>query len=268
MPDLIKQDYSILDSPEILQILFYPRPDISFSVPTGAQDINIPVAENVEIGARFHHSGKNNPTILFFHGNGEIVSDYDDLARDFTALDANFLPVDYRGYGRSGGYPTVTSMMQDCHLVFKYTLDWLTENEYTARIIVMGRSLGSASALEIASRHQNLIAGLVIESGFASFEPLLELASSIQSRPANTSGLISNTEKIEKFTNPTLVIHAQFDRIIPFPNAEVLFEASGAEEKSFLMIPGADHNDLFWKGRTEYLQAMKSLIKQAVKNRV
>lgn len=56
---------------------------------------------------------KNAPTLLFFHGNGEIVEDYDDIAQIYLKLGINFLPVDYRGYGRSTGSPTVTAMMRD-----------------------------------------------------------------------------------------------------------------------------------------------------------
>ena len=46
------------------------------------------------------------PSILFFHGNGEIVADYDDLGPLYNRMGINFLAADYRGYGRSTGRPT------------------------------------------------------------------------------------------------------------------------------------------------------------------
>ena len=49
------------------------------------------------IGARFHIAGKEAPNILFFHGNGEIVSDYDDLGPVYNRIGINFLPVTTAG---------------------------------------------------------------------------------------------------------------------------------------------------------------------------
>ncbi|MEJ2729672.1 MAG: hypothetical protein P8185_14390 [Deltaproteobacteria bacterium] len=46
--------------------------------------------------------------------------DYDDFGRMMNQLGINFLAVDYRGYGRSNGRPTVTAMMRDGHLVFDF----------------------------------------------------------------------------------------------------------------------------------------------------
>ena len=68
-----------------------------------------------------------------------------------------------------------TTMMKDCHAVFEFTREWLKENGFTGSFIVMGRSLGSASALELASRKKDSVDGLIVESGFAWTGPLLEL---------------------------------------------------------------------------------------------
>ncbi len=127
------------------------------------------------VGARFHGAGQHDPVLLFFHGNGEIVADYDEMAPVYTRMGINFLPVDYRGYGRSTGSPTITAMMADSHRILGFTEEFLHERGYRGPVIVMGRSLGSASALELASRYEDRIAGLIIESGFARTGPLLQL---------------------------------------------------------------------------------------------
>ena len=87
--------------------LFHPRPETGAvgSAGTGL-DLLIPVEEDIRVGARFHIRDNTCPNILFFHGNGEIVSDYDDLGPMYNQLEINFLPVDYRGYGRSNGEPS------------------------------------------------------------------------------------------------------------------------------------------------------------------
>ena len=59
---------------------------------------------------------------------------------------------------------------------------------------------------------------------------------------------------------PTLIIHAEYDHIIPFSQGQDLYEASTAEEKRMLKIPRADHNTLFQYGMTEYLNAIKEFV--------
>jgi hypothetical protein len=257
-------DYSMLDVPEVLGILFYPRPDFGSAEGSGqAVDLMIPVGERVEIGARFHPVGLQAANLLFFHGNGEIVADYDDMAPLYNGLGINFLPVDYRGYGRSSGRPTVTSMMRDAHAIYEYVRTWLPAQGYAGPFVVMGRSLGSASALELAGSYADEIDGLIIESGFASFKPLLELIGASVRAGGAGSGPPQSMDKIAAYTGPTLVIHAQFDHIIPFESGQALYEAAGSTDKTFLMIPGADHNDLFFQGMRPYLAAVKDLVSRA-----
>ena len=113
MSDLA-QDYTTLDVPEVLLRLFHPRPESGlFNPPTSAQEILIPVDPGVAIGARFYAAGATEPTLLFFHGNGEIVADYEDLGPVYTQQSYNFFPVDYRGYGRSEGKPSEKGILSD-----------------------------------------------------------------------------------------------------------------------------------------------------------
>ncbi|MGZ6221029.1 MAG: alpha/beta hydrolase, partial [Syntrophales bacterium] len=140
MIDLSKADYSSFDSPMISASLFYPRPELGAAADDETvESILIPVEKDVVVGARLYMAGAEAATILFFHGNGEIVADYDDLGIVYTDMGINFLPVDYRGYGRSTGRPTVTAVMRDCHTVFAYIKNRLKEKGDTGPVIVMGR---------------------------------------------------------------------------------------------------------------------------------
>jgi len=262
-------DYSVLDRPEVLQFLFHPRPDLAPSAVQSAesagpgkveQDIQIPVEEGVAIGARFHMAEKSGANILFFHGNGEIVADYDELGPVYNQLGINFLAVDYRGYGRSSGQPTVSAMMQDCHVIFDFVQTWLEQNQFAGPFILMGRSLGSASVLELAATRKDATDGLVVESGFAFAAPLLQLMGiDLAALGFKEERGFRNIDKIQNFTKPTLIIHAEYDHIIPFSEGEALYSACPSPDKVFLRIPGANHNDIFMRGFQEYLAAVKHL---------
>ena len=264
MTDPSTRGLSALDVPEVLSVLFHPRPELSAApAEPPSCDLMIPVQDNVSVGARFHITDRSAVNILFFHGNGEIVADYHDLGALYNRMGINFLAVDYRGYGRSNGQPTVAAMMEDCSHVFEFTRNWLREKRYSGPLLVMGRSLGSASAIELAAAHPQEVAGMIVESGFAYAGPLLQL---LGIDPAaigfDESSAFRNIEKIQSVTKPTLVIHAENDHIIPFSDGQALFEACGSTEKTFLKIPGANHNDIFMRGLDPYLQAVKQLTDQ------
>ena len=255
-----KDNYKALDRPEVSMLLFHPRKDPALGIMTHGTDVLIPVEEDEKIGACFHMAKKQSPNILFFHGNGEIVADYDDLGPFYNKMDINFLPVDYRGYGRSTGKPCVSAMMNDCHAVFNFVKTWLTENKYFGPIIVMGRSLGSASAIEIAASHKDKINALILESGFAWAGPLLQILGidpDVIGFKEKTS--FRNIDKIRAFDKPTLIIHAEQDHIIPFADGQALYDTCSAPDKTLLEIPGANHNDIFMRGMPEYMAAVKAL---------
>ncbi|MEI6313896.1 MAG: alpha/beta hydrolase [Syntrophus sp. (in: bacteria)] len=255
-------DYSLFDRPEILMALFYPRPEWSFNLPQkGMETLMIPVDSNVEIQAQVYLASPGAPNILFFHGNGEIAADYQEIAPFYTNRMINFIVVDYRGYGRSTGTPSVTSMMKDSHAIFAYFKKWLKQKELTGKLIIMGRSLGSAPALEIAHAYEEELDGLIIESGFAYAAPLLRLMGvDMEAMGLKEEQGFRNVEKIMGFHKPTLIIHSQYDHIIAFQEGEDLFNACPATEKRFLRIAGANHNNVFFAGMTDYMASIEWLI--------
>lgn len=257
-------DYSDFDIPEILNRVFHPRGDYTQPIPSDTMKyLDFEMDDGDKIGATLHISNKAHPVIIFFHGNGEIVSDYDDLGPIFGQIGINFFPVDYRGYGRSTGSPTLTAMMNDCHSIFKQARSWLSGNGFTGPVIIMGRSLGSASAIELASTYPNDIDALIVESGFAYIMPLIRLLGITSDFPGvNEEAGPENYEKIKSYTRPTLVIHAEFDHIIPFSDGKTLYSNSTSTSKKLLEIKNADHNSIFHAGFREYMEAIKDLTKQ------
>ncbi len=254
-------DYSLLDRPEVLAVIFHPRAELSPApLDDHINDHSIQVAKKIHVGARFHLVSPTAANLLFFHGNGEIVADYDQIGTLYNNLGINLLAVDYRGYGLSNGSPTVSSMMADSHAIFEYVRDWMEVKGYRGPLIVMGRSLGSASALELVSARGDQIDGLIIESGFASAAPLLRLLGvDLDSLGFDEANGFANLEKIRSYQGPTLIIHAEYDHIIPFSDGMALFKASTAQDKSLLKIENANHNDIFMRGLDDYMQAIQRL---------
>jgi len=249
-----------LDRPEILQFIFYPRREEGGQRPPNAIDCQVEVEEGVRIGCRFYIAGPNCPNLLFFHGNGEIAADYDYVAPYYNQKGINLFVADYRGYGQSTGSPTYSNMLRDAHGIWSRFRDILEERSFQGPLFVMGRSLGSASALELATHYGYQLRGMIIESGFASISRLfqhlgLPLVSTIGEDPR-----FSNLIKARSIDLPALIIHAEKDLLIPLREAQDLYDNLASSDKQLLVIPQADHNDIMVVGAERYFNSLAEFI--------
>ncbi len=259
---------SILDHPELLQIIFHPRQEHdAFYSPT-AFSVLVEVEAGIFLGGRLHPAEETSAAILFFHGNGEIATDYDDLAPFYTELGLTFLVMDYRGYGKSNGMPTGSNLLTDAVKVFEATKA-MFENYglKPSKLYVMGRSLGSVSAIEIAVHAKNALNGLIIESGFADTFALMEtLGLSINGVDEAVDGF-GNGMKMKQIVMPTLIIHGQADSLIPPSEGEQLYRQSAAKDKQLVLIPRGGHNDLLMVGLRQYFEAIEKFVGSTTKTR-
>lgn len=251
--------FDVLDRPEVRSVLFYPRRDVATpKPPKGVCELRVPVADGVSVGGLLFTAKPGAPVILYFHGNGEIASDYDTIAPFYVRLGLSLAVFDYRGYGTSGGEPSATALINDAYACWLALPQLLASNGVEAgAVYLMGRSLGSAAAIEIADRAKSGFAGLIIESGFAYTLALIERIGFVQLPDAfeGRDGF-GNLEKIARIGARTLLIHGERDWLIPISDAEALYEASAAKDKTLLRIPGAGHNDLMMVGMQAYFQAI------------
>jgi alpha-beta hydrolase superfamily lysophospholipase len=253
--------YKKLDQPAVLEVLYHPRQESGAQPPAGVVDYDFSVAEGVRVGGRLYPAEVGAPNILLFHGNGEIAADYDMVGPEYNKRGMSLLVVDYRGYGRSNGESTVTAMMHDAHLIFSQVKSLLQAENRHGPLVLMGRSLGSVCAIELAATFQNDIAGLIIESGIATTMPFL------QKMGIDTAALgiteqdgFGNILKIERITKPTFILHARYDQLISVAEAEILQAQSGAHNKQFQMVPGADHNTIMAVAGDLYFEAIKQFL--------
>lgn len=252
----------VLDRPEILQILFHPRKAPDTPPPDGAWDPEVTAADGAILGCRFYPAAPDDPLVLFFHGNGEIAADYDTIGPVYNDFRLNFLVADYRGYGKSTGSPTVSAMLEDAHYIMDFVVNLMRENHLTGPLWVMGRSLGSAPALELAASRPQDMAGIIIESGFANTVSLLErLGIDARGLEILEPAVFSNAEKITGYTGPVLIIHARFDHIISLEHAEILHQRCHSENKALEIVENANHNDIMIRAGMDYFRIISDFIR-------
>jgi pimeloyl-ACP methyl ester carboxylesterase len=222
----------------------------------------IEVEEGIRIGCGFWTRGKEFPSVLYFHGNGETVTDHDWIAQLYTQRGANLFVSDYRGYGLSDGKPTITNLIRDSHVIFEGFKKLIEEGGYEPKLFLIGRSLGSIPAVELAYHYQDELKGLIIESGSAGNFSRLWSYLKPSEKDKLTGDKFLNSQKIKAVHIPTFIIHGELDQIIPVQEGLKLYENSGAVDKDILIISGADHNDLMIRGHRQYFTKIEEFIKK------
>jgi len=255
-------DYSVIDQPALLRLIFYPRKDFT-ACPQNAFDLFVPVDQNVFISCRFYTGGRNYPWILYFHGNGEVVSDYDDIALVYNQSGFNLVVADYRGYGASNGFPTFTSLLKDAKTIFNAVREELSQKDFQQDIWIMGRSLGSISALELAYHYPDKIMGMIIESGFPCVVRIMKHLGHLPEEISLPQLVQECLDLVSKIHVPALIIHGQDDNIVPVGEAEDLYNCLGTTDKKLVIIPDAGHNDILYFGFKEYFEAIQKFISSA-----
>jgi hypothetical protein len=250
--------YNIIDSPAISELAFWPRPlpiPHPFTVSCG----------DAELACYYHEYDPNGCTVVFFHGNGEVVAEYSDvLPQVFEIIGCNTFIAEYRGYGGSTGESSLSHLFSDCrHILPRIP----TPPE---RMIFFGRSLGCLQAVEAASLAPTA-RGLVLESGLADlYDYILWVLSERYGEPGLSTGFPFDPQQLEGlrrealthydirtklsgFTGYALVTCALFDSVRRRENADRLFSWL-RDPKRLIKFPYCNHNNILLFNIKQYCE--------------
>jgi pimeloyl-ACP methyl ester carboxylesterase len=256
---------TFLDHSAISNIVFYPRKS---PVPTilspNVKVLKFKINKKIIIGGFFYVNDSNLPTILLFHGNGEIAADYQHFLDFFFDCGVNLAVVDFRGYGFSTGDPVYSSLIDDAMPIYNEFYKWLNENSMKDSLFILGRSLGSTCASEIGAHNPDSLCGIIFESGFASIYDMMTRLFRVSGPGITPESLseYSNDTRIRKFQKPVLVIHGTNDWIIPSEQGKLIYEnIPEGVEKELVLIDDAGHNNIF-SFKEEYTTPLKQFIQK------
>ena len=227
--------HPILDHPALSQRYFFPRPDAQPD-PTWVE------AEGARLRCAHFAPHPAAPTVLHFHGNGEVVRDWCPVLPDaFAAWGLNTFLAEYRGYGGSTGAPSLTPLLGDALTAADAAGD-------PRRLLVYGRSVGSLYALHVAAHRP--VGALIIESGIADVHERIRLRLRPEQLGTDAAGLraavdahFDHRAKLAAFTGPVLVLHARGDDLVGPHHGQQLAEWAGDRAALHLYARG-DHNSI------------------------
>jgi pimeloyl-ACP methyl ester carboxylesterase len=237
------------------RLIFFPQPIASTKhLPARAVPLDIVAEDGAHLrGWLARGTADPAPAVIFFGGNAEEASWI--LAEPRWPREWTIVAVNYRGYGASDGKPGERALTADGVAIHDAVVQRADVD--ATRIVLFGRSLGTAVAVHVAAMRP--VAGVVLASPFDSLAavgrqhyPWLPVALLLRHRFDAASLATRNTM-------PLLAIVGDADSIVAPARSRALFDA-WAGPKTWQAIHGADHNDLgsfdeFWNGVARFLAA-------------
>jgi uncharacterized protein len=209
------------------------------------QEYTIPTADGEKINALlFSPPDSSRGLILYFHGNAGNLQRWGTYAVDFTSLGYDVLMTDYRGYGKSTGSPSEEKLYEDAQVI----LEWSKSEINFDRLIIYGRSLGSAVASNLASTANPEL--LILETPFEKLSGATYFLPSRYDFPNHTF--------VPKVRCKKVFIHGTDDWVVPLASAVKLKPFLNADDK-FVIIKGGSHNNL--REFAEYHQTLREVLK-------
>ena len=196
--------------------------------------IRLPAGAGEEIAVLHYPAAPGMPTLLYSHGNAEDLGQAMDLYQAWHDMGFGVCAYDYPGYGESTGTATESSCKRAIHSAWEYLKK---AGVKPASLVIVGRSVGGGPSTWLAFHIQP--AGLALIAPFTSVYSV-PFRASIFPRDR-----FPNLKLIRDMQTPLLVIHGEKDEVIPSSHGRKLVDASPSADKTFTLIPGAGHNDLF-----------------------
>ncbi|KAJ8666870.1 hypothetical protein QAD02_008532 [Eretmocerus hayati] len=192
------------------------------------------------------------PTLLFLHGNaGNMGHRLENVKGLYSHIQCNVLMIEYRGYGLSQGSPSEEGLYMDARagIEYLYSRNDINTNE----IIVFGRSLGGAVAIDISIREEisRKIWCLIVENTFTSIPDMALVL--IKFRILQYLPLFCyknkflSLSKVRSLGVPALFISGRQDKLVPPKMMDELYEACSSSFKRKIQIPDGTHNETWNK---------------------
>lgn len=193
--------------------------------------------------------------VIFFAGRSSNLAKCVEPAMQLLKLGVSVFAFEYAGFGTSPGRPSVQSLMDDGLAAYAAVIDL----GYSPRqIIIYGESLGTAVATYVACRR--LAAGMVLQSGFSSFDRLAkDITPFFRVYPTWMFSKFRMASDISLMRGhpPLLVIHGDEDDVINVKHSRRL-AAAGGERTTLAILRGAGHFNVHQ--RSDWHAAMRTFL--------
>ena len=222
------------------KFIFFPTRvplDFVYDFYPNATELFFDTDDGETLHSLYFKSQNTKGVVLYFHGNSEGIDSWGIYAEDFTKHDYDVLMPDYRSYGKSSGTLSAPSFRSDALLFYNY----LSEKFPPEQIIILGRSLGSGIASDLATKVKAKL--LILETPYLSIAAMAKLR--MRFLPINylLKYNFDNYKNLQLVNFPIHIFHGTHDELIPYQQAVALAQLFPNQD-ILTTIENGGHNNL------------------------
>ncbi len=254
--------------------LFFKPSRALFSDPAAAgyncEAVKFSAADGAQLtGLYFPPAGPPKAIVVHFHGNGQNMTAHYHYSAWLAAHGYGVLVFDYRGYGASGGKPSLDGALLDGEAALREALK--LPGAEPDKVVIFGQSLGAAIAVAAVGESGFKPAAMVLEGGFDSYRGVAAavLRRDVLGWPISwlpwmvVSGRHSPAAYIGRIDCPKLFISSPRDPVVPFQQGKELYEA--AKPPKEFWRPSSGHIEAFGSFRALYGPRLLAFLQTALR---
>ena len=242
------------------KLIYFPRAELEATpdlLGLKFEDITFIAEDGVKLNGWWIPHAQARGTLIHCHGNAGNLGHRVELAARLHQLGVNVFLFDYRGYGRSHGWPSERGLACDARAAYEFVRAQYADAERPP-ILLHGQSLGGAVAARLA--HEKNVRGLILESAFTSVPDMARQLYPGLPLHRLLTARYDTLDLVARLAIPKLIAHSPADEMVPFEMGRRLY-AAAAPPKQFIALAGG-HNDGLWT--PDYERALHELIAQTL----
>ena len=196
-------------------------------------------------------------TLLVCHGNSGNMGYYVEWLADLHRMKVNIMIFDYRGYGKSAGFPTEKGLYRDARAAYEWIRAAQYGNADRPPVVAYGLSLGAAVAAQLAL--DRALAGVILQNPFTSIRDMATFRHGEHGFGRLVPRRYDTLSKIGDIRTPLLVAAGRYDEVGPLEMGRALFERAGSPSKQFIELSGG-HYSSGWRSDPAYWERLRTFL--------
>lgn len=225
--------------------IYFPSKEV-YETKYPHENVYFKTIDGKKLNAWYVPPKKDYPIIMFSHGNGGNISYFFDMLIPVTNMGYGVFIYDYRGYGKSEGFPFEKGLYKDARAALNFLNN--DKNIKSENIILWGLSIGGGVTSQIAI--ENDFKAVILQSTFTNTKDMGKATLKRATKKDWMQNFVylfpfiqkfDNYSRIDKITEPLLITHSMDDSMIPYEQA--IKNHSKAPMAEFVLVKNDDHND-------------------------
>jgi hypothetical protein len=198
--------------------------------------------------------------VLIFHGIGEKLTYWQSVQTLLAQHGIASLVFHYSGYGKSPGAITPHNLHRNAHAAYAALLQIVPAN---TPIFLLGFSMGTAVAADVASQLSPPAQGLILCEGFPTLREAAACIASSSLLARLLPDIWRTIDTLQTLNQPLLIVHSDSDGLFPADFAHRIYRAASLQQThpvELFIATGFSHIEPYQNPQLAYWQPILDFI--------